>query len=138
MASAPEGIGGFHGNPMEVSGVYKRLTHRKQAPIPDMVKALADQKKVYIFNVSPWTYRRRMGTLGTFVIKGCEEGKDHSDPVIIPGLLFEPYPDSETTDKIITEEGRYAAEQIVGIGPHNLPANSLTRCGVAICEQWPP
>jgi len=138
MAAAPEGIGGFYGSPNQVSDVYRRLTHRKQAPILDSVRQLAEDEPVFIFNVSPWKYSRRMGNHGTFVIKGCLEGQEHSEPLRLPGIIFMPYPDSETTDKIIMESGKHLAGQIVGLGAHNLPANSLARCGVAICEQWPP
>jgi len=79
-----------------------------------------------------------MGSLGRYVIPACKEGEKHSEPLVIPGIVEELYPDSERTMKRITADGYQTAMQIIGVGPHLMPQNALTRYGVAISKQWPP
>lgn len=138
MAAADTGIGGFHGAPTKVREVYGRLTKRGQQQIPEMVQETADKNKIYLFSVSPWINKRRLGTMGLKIILPCEEGKEYGEPLIIPGLVFQPYPESEVSDKIVTEEGLKVANEILGLGAHNSPTNSMIPRGVAMCKQWPP
>ena len=137
-ADTGAGIGGFHGVPGKVKEVYGKLTNRTRDPIPEMVQKLADEKPVYLFSVSPWINKRRLGTIGLKIILPCLEGKEYGEALVIPGLVFQPYPQSETSDKIVTEEGLKIATEILGLGAHNSPSNSLVPRGVGICHQWPP
>ena len=54
-----------------------------QLPIPTYV--------LYIYNVGPMEHRVDKGSGGRFLIKACEKGKRHSDPVLIPSIVTDTY-----------------------------------------------
>lgn len=118
--------------------VHRTLNSRTIPPQLQAVTDLSERTKVFIFNVGPWSHTQFMGSLGRYIIPACPEGKKHSEPLTIPGIVEELYPESERSMKREMSDGYYVAEQIVGIGAFHLPQNSLTRYGVGICRQWPP
>jgi hypothetical protein len=107
-------------------------------PVLPMLQKLSDETKCYIFNVSPMRYTRHMGSTGTFVIEAKEEGKDYSEPLVIPGIFFEPVPKNEAAMELQQDEGRYIAQQIIGTGKHLKESDSLTKYGVFISDTNPP
>ena len=138
--SAPDtGLGVFTGDRAAVEARYRQL-HAKTVPeLPDMIKQLSEQKALFIFNVGPWPHTV-FSNYGRMYIPACLEGHDFSEPLKIPGVPSMPYPDSEASMKLHLEEGgaEYLAQQILGVGPHMHPGNSLVRYGVAVAKQWPP
>lgn len=115
---------------------------RGLARIPKAITKLSNDTKVYIFSVGPWAQSQSMGSLGTFYIPACEDGKQHSKPLAIDGIVIEHYPLREgTLDPLMDEEGSTGwevAHQIIGIGKMLHPGNSLTRYGVFVSRSNPP
>ena len=120
-----------------ISGRQRELNSRYVPPVMDSVKKLSEDTQVYIFNVGPWSHQQYVGA-GHFFIPACEEGRQYSEPVIIPGIFSTLYPQDEKTMKRIDEDGYQVALDIVGVGPGLAPTNSLRRYGVDVCRQWPP
>ena len=99
-------------------------------PLPE-IQELSEQLSVFIFNVSPWPFSVGLGSLGNFYIPACEDGQAHSRGLKIPGIVQEQYPEGDNQMKLLkAESGRNIAQQILGIGPHLHPRNSLTLRGV--------
>jgi hypothetical protein len=140
MSASDTGLGTFVA-PRSAAGAVaeraKSLNTRYVEPRMESIEKLSKETQVYIFNVGPWEHRQWMG-FGRFFVPACEEGKAHSDPLIIPGIFSHLYPNDEKSMRRIDEDGFHVAQQIVGIGAHLSPSNALTRYGVAICRQWPP
>src|SRR4051812_27525518 len=79
---------------------------RGLARIPKAITKLSNDTKVYIFSVGPWAQSQSRGSLGTFYIPACEDGKQHSRPLAIDGIVIEHYPLREgTLDPLMDEEG---------------------------------
>jgi len=117
---------------------HRRMNTRSVPPVLAAVEALSKQTQVYIFNVGPWQHIQHMGSLGRYIIPPCPEGKKYSDPLVIPGIVSELYPESEASMKRVDSDGYETALQILGIGAHMAPSNSLKRYGVSVSKQWPP
>lgn len=109
--------------------------------LPDFIKEVSDQHRVYIFNVGPWPHKRELGSAGTYLIPACLEGKEYSEPLILNGIEDEPYPINERTCTTLPKagkagqlsgsgEGSDLAQQIIGVGPHVAPNSSLIPFGV--------
>lgn len=140
MAASDSGMGAFvspRSAAVDVQNRQRTLNTRYVPPVMESVQKLSEQTQVYIFNVGPWSHQQYVGA-GHFYIPACEEGKQHSEPVIIPGIFSTLYPQDEKTMKRMDEDGYTVALDVVGIGPGLAPNNALTRYGVAICRQWPP
>ena len=67
-----------------------------------------------------------------------ERIQKYSDPLVIPGIVSELYPESEASMKRVDSDGYETALQILGIGAHMAPSNSLKHYGVSVSKQWPP
>lgn len=70
---------------------------------------------------------------------------DYSAPLITPGIPGEYMPSDEKRMKFVMhgrrgmkDTGKDFAENIVGIGRHQSPTNSLVKVGVAVSDCWPP
>src|SRR5574340_258006 len=113
---------------------------RRIPKLPESVSKLSTETQVYIFNVGPWQHTQLMGSLGTYHIPACPDGKEYSDPVVIPGIITELYPAGDKYDLLIEENstGWETAQQIIGVGKHMLPGNSLIKVGVSVSHVWPP
>lgn len=97
----------------------------------------AKEHPVYIFNVGPWKQRILRGSFSRD-IPGCAEGALYSEPVIIPGIVTEPYPKDERSMSTLQYDGKLFALDLIGIGigiPHH---EKLTRFGVFVSETNPP
>jgi len=105
---------------------------------PDIYREASEQHRVYIFNVGPWAHARELGSAGTFRIPACPEGREHSEPLVIPGVAEEPYPINEAECKLLTTKGRMLAEQILGVGPHIPHSLSFVPFGVFISDSAKP
>lgn len=116
--------------------------NRKVNRVPKLIQDASDKDKVYIFNVGPWAQTQSMGSLGTFHIPACEEGKTHSAPVTIDGIVIEYYPLRENVlDPLMDEEGSTGwnvAHQIIGVGKMLAPHNALTKYGLFVSRTNPP
>ena len=72
--------------------VIARLNSKNIEPVPDYLLDLQHADKVYIFNVYKREHRVDLVPgIGAVIIPACPEGRQYSDPVIIPGLVFEYY-----------------------------------------------
>jgi len=106
--------------------------------MPAVLEQFAETNKIYLYNVGPWSHRREMGSLGAFYIPACEDGKEYSRPLTLPGIVTEPYPVSENQMALHQEDGGYIAEQILGVGKMRRPDESLAPLGVFISTTNPP
>jgi len=107
-------------------------------PMLDMVQQVSEKAKIYIFNVGPWAHQRLMGSLGSFIVRACPEGKEYSEPLVLDGIVSELYPINEGEYKRTMEDGYAIAQQILGVGPHLSPRNSFVPYGVFISRSNPP
>lgn len=125
------------------------FTDRYVPEQPEIVKKLAWDSRIFIFNVGPWLLKREMGSSGTAIIKPCEPGKEYSDPYIVLGVEEEPYPMDETQCRMIPKsgpgnqvagaaDGIWLAKQILGEGPQLAKAASFRPFGVFISATNPP
>ena len=97
---------------------------------PDLYREIAEQNKVYLFNVGPWSHRRDLGSAGSFLIKACPDDKPYSEAVTVLGVVEEPYPINEAECKVMTSSGRDLALQILGTGPFIPRSQSFEPFGV--------
>ena len=111
---------------------------RTVEPVIPSILRRAEEEALYIFNVSPWPYMQNLGTLGTRVVPACEEGRRYSKPLVIPGTVVEYVPANESQMRPILHDGEQVANDIVGIGPHLMPYNSLVRRGCFVSHSNPP
>jgi hypothetical protein len=105
---------------------------------PDIYRQIAEANKVYIFNVGPWTHRRELGSAGTFVVRACPAGQEYSEPVVLKGVVEEPYPINEVECKIMPTEGMVLAMQVIGEGPFIPKSSSFVPFGVFISTDAKP
>ena len=118
--------------------------------IPDMpatIAKLSEETQVWVYNVGPWQYLREPGC-GTFFIPKCAEGQEYATMRPIPGEWTDLVVRDETAFELRFENGaqkhggsgggRYIAEQIIGVGMHLNPGESLVRWGVFIGSQVGP
>ncbi len=97
---------------------------------PDMYRRAAQANRLYIFNVGPWAHLRELGSAGSFRIPACPADREYSDPVVVNGVVEEPYPITEVECKQILTEGAALAGQIIGEGPFIAKASSFVPYGV--------
>lgn len=147
MAQTHTEIGAFEApasSALAITDVMRKFNGagRKINRVPSLVQKASDAEKVYIFNVGPWAQNVSMGSLGTFHIPACEEGKAHSTALVIDGLVIEYYPLRENVmDALIDEEGSTGwnvAHQIIGVGKQLAPNNSLVKYGLFVSRTNTP
>lgn len=111
--------------------------------MPDIIRKVSAENSVYIFNVGPWAHARELGSAGIYRIPACPEGQEYSVPVVIDGIVGEPYPMNEVAcvtlptcgdPRQLTGEGSglALAKQIIGDGPFISKAASYVKFGVFI------
>ncbi len=111
--------------------------------MPGIVRKVSVENRVYIFNVGPWAHVRELGSVGAFRIPACPEDKDYSAPLVIDGLVSEPYPINEATCASLPScgepgqlsgegSGLALAKQIVGDGPFIAKSSRFVPYGVFI------
>ncbi|MGH9343302.1 MAG: hypothetical protein ACRD3Y_03110 [Bryobacteraceae bacterium] len=111
---------------------------RRVPELPPMLKKISDEQTVTICNVGPWAHKRALGSLGEFFIPACPKGEAYAAARPLPGIVVEPIPVDERNFELRQEEGRYVAEQIVGIGKMLAPGNSFVKYGVFIAAAKEP
>jgi hypothetical protein len=69
-----------------------RLNGKSVDPIPESLLDIAEEQKVYIFNIYSREHRIDcVPGLGAVLIPACETGKPYSEAYIVPGIVFEHY-----------------------------------------------
>lgn len=115
--------------------------NREIVGIPEIMQEMSDKQQVYLANVGPWGHSKPCGTLGIKWIAACPEGKEYSEPMVIPGLVIETYPLREgVMDPLMHKNatGAKVAQEIIGLGRGNSPTNRLDKYGVFWSPVWPP
>jgi hypothetical protein len=79
---------------------------------PDQAPQLAPPYKVYIFNLSPMEWTVEKGSAGRYMIKSCDPGESHSDPVVLPSVVMDSY-FIESEMKTHSVSGEFMAQDIV-------------------------
>jgi len=105
---------------------------------PEIFRRVAEENRVYIFNVGPWAHARELGSAGSARIPACPEGKDYSEPFVVPGVVQEPYPINEAECKMLQSDGMDFAMQVLGEGPHVPKSSSFRPYGVFVTRNAKP
>ena len=128
---------------------------KKPAFIPNAIKKQSEETRLYIFNVGPRIQEGNGASYGRVMIQACPQGKEYSEPFIVPGLPFEQYQhqvgrlsaDFHGDDTDMVDPGwDWACQAIGGFtdakgnweGKFLAKNNSLERFGVGISRTWPP
>ena len=109
----------------------------KTPPISNVSRRAAIENQLYIYNVAPWPHRDPRGTLGSWYVPAREEGQRYSLPCIVPGVIFEAvYIGAMGDGKFENREheGILVAYDILGLGMHQAPDNSVTNQGIFLAE----
>lgn len=129
-------IGAFDATPQGQTAVLDRQRQMNGGrAIPPKLKILeeaAERGSVFIYNVGPWQHKQWMGSLGIKIIPKCEEGQPYSKPLKVSGVVDELYPANEAKYERMMYDGMEVASQIIGVGKHLAPQNSLVKLGVFI------
>jgi hypothetical protein len=134
----------------DVLAHQRAMNNSRYVPtMPDIVRRVSEENRIYVFNVGPWRHVREMGSAGNWAIPACPDGKEYSEPVVIDGVMSEPYPMSEVAMSMLPlaakarqlagdGEGWDFALQVLGEGPH-IPRNaSFKPFGVFLSKSNPP
>lgn len=105
---------------------------------PEELMEERETSPVYVWNVSPYEFREKRGTLGEFVIPGCPVGKEVSAPLVIPGWIRETAVDSvegrSVQLKWLRTSGKSIARDIIGEGIGKHPSQQYMRYGVFVSK----
>lgn len=120
---------------------------RYMPELPASVQRLSEETCVWVYNVGPWQYMQEPGC-GSFFIPACKDGEEYATMRPIPGEWSDMVIRDETSFELRLENGaqkhggsgggRYIAEQIVGVGMHLHPDQSIVKWGVFIGSQVGP
>lgn len=133
-----------------IAALSRRLQRRRVAEILPQVAELAKSTPIYIYNVGPRPFVQFMGDLGRFVIQPClktgdkipddYKGKvgEYSHPLILPGIMTVQCPESESSNKVMMDDGWQVAEGILGIARHMGKDADITMWGVFASRECPP
>lgn len=113
--------------------------------VSETLRRIAEEKKVHIFNIYPVSWRKSLGSLGTFTIPACadngsqrpEDWAPYSKALIVPGLVFESFDMGTKHLSMAHWDGMDVAKDILGL-TDGLAANSLERWGVFIAAGATP
>jgi hypothetical protein len=134
--SAPLGIGDAE---KAARTEQMRMNSGRRMPTISPLQARAsDENKVYIYNVGPFQIPRYMGSNGVYTIPPCPEGKAHSEPLVIPGLVTELVINNEHSMRVQSDDGDYFADQVLGIGVGMKPKESPVHLGAFRSTLNPP
>src|ERR1700744_2131502 len=124
---------------VQVSQMMRR--QRKMCKIETLnpaIQKLSDDTPIYVFNVSPWVFKRESGSWGEFVIPACPEGKPYSVFGPIPGIFTETVIQDEANMRLEQYGARQVAEHIVGLGRHLRADGDYTKWGLFIGSRHVP
>lgn len=113
---------------------------RQLSDLPEMITELSQRESVAILSVGPWSQTIKAGTLGTKFVPACREGEEYSDPLVLDGITIERYPLKEGEMNLLMHKdatGWKTAHQLLGVGPHLHPMNSLVRYGLFVTKGNP-
>src|SRR5690242_4774816 len=65
------------------------MNSRRIDKIPDVVRRVALEKQVYIFNVGPTGWDVTGTAKGRVYIPACPEGAAHSSPYVVEGVVYQ-------------------------------------------------
>lgn len=108
--------------------------------LPDMISELSKKNQVAILSVGPWSQVIPCGSLGVKYVPACKPGEDYSDPLVLDGLTIERYPLRENRMDILMHKdatGWNDAHQMIGVGKHLPPSNSLVPLGLFVTRGNP-
>lgn len=100
--------------------------------IPALIKRLAAENKLYIFNTSPMPHSRRLGSLGNFYVPACSVGGEVSEPLVIDGLVTEYITNDMNKMDMRHEEAINVANDVMLIGRGYTPDLNMERRGLFI------
>lgn len=121
-----------------VDAESKKRNSRIIEQVPHIIDQLAKEKALYIFNVSPKSFSRNLGSLGTFFVPGCEKGEDVSAPLMIPGVLLERVANDMHKMGNRYEEGMDVARDVMFQGRGYAPELNRERFGMFISDSPEP
>lgn len=115
--------------------------------VPDIVQEFSDTHPVRMFNVGPWKESVLMGTLGTYHMPACPDGKPYvemtrfdstkgKDIPAIGALVFE-WLRGDGQMPVRQHEGIEVAQNVLGIAPFQNPVNARVKYGWFISECGP-
>lgn len=96
----------------------RELEQKLDGPViyaPDQAVQEAMRTKggeIYIFNVGPIEHCVEKGSAGTYTVKACDLGEEHSEPVVLPRLVGDSYV-VENEMKTHYVSGEFMAQDIV-------------------------
>jgi hypothetical protein len=129
----------------EMTRKQAKLNTVRPPNMPRAIKAMSEERAVYIFSVNPSVFLLDGASYGTFTAHGCPEGREYSDPLVIPGVPWEPYKVDGNKmeaqfhgDDQMDDPGMDFALQLLGIGKMRAPAASLKRFGLFVSRMNPP
>jgi hypothetical protein len=91
-------------------------------------------KPVKIFNVSPFSFQRSMGSYGQWTIHACPEGSDYGKATEVPYITNDPVHVDMFQMAHRHDSGRKLALDILGVGQFHTPGEDLTKWGVFVAE----
>ena len=121
----------------QIAARTNQMNRRRSAPRLRVMTELAERTNVFIFNLGPWMQPILKGQWRYFV-PPSKPGMDRSEPVVIPGIQTEEYPDSEKTMKLLEYDGLEFAWDLLGVGIGMDPMQALTRYGLFVSKTNPP
>lgn len=126
----------------EVRAQLSQLNNKKVQPIPEAVKRMAEASSFHIYNVGPYTWIQRMGSMGTWTIQPAKwEGNtfiEISPALVVPGLVFETVTVDIDRQEQRPWDGREFVNDIIGVGKFKSTQQDLTRWGVFVTNGKEP
>lgn len=119
-----------------VQAFLKQQRQQRRLPqLPPSLAKFAKDTEVHVFNVGPWEHWVPLGSWGMFYVPKCEDGQPYAKMAAVPGIFCEPIPVDERNFQLEQIEGRYVAEQVLGIGKGLAWQQSRAKLGVFIGER---
>jgi hypothetical protein len=106
------------------------------AAIPDVLRRMAEENPIHVFNVGPWSWTVSLGSLGVFTVP-ANEG-EVSKPLIVNRTVFETISVDMNKMEQRPVDGMDVVHDILGVGPYKQPGQSLISRGVFIAEGSTP
>lgn len=106
--------------------------------VPEVLRKLASENKIYVFNTSPLPHMRRLGSLGSFYVPPREEGADIGEPLVIEGVVLERITNDMNKMDNRYEEGMDVAHDVMMVGRGYTPDLNMEKKGLFIHEDPNP
>jgi hypothetical protein len=122
----------------DVQNQISSLNAKTITPVPDVIRRLAQEKSFHIYNVGPYRWIQRIGSLGTWTIQPADEKTGISVPLKVPGMVFEAVTVDIGRQEQRPWDGFDVVKDIIGIGPYKSQQQDLTRWGIFYTEGSEP